>query len=269
MIRYRYAFCILFISLSIFVTAQTAPNFTVTDSWGTSHRLYEDYLDQGKTVVVELFFAACPPCNQIAPYMETLYQDWDAGQGDVQFIELSILATDTDVKVNDYKNSHATTYPAAGGQGGSVAAAAPYKSGTYGPYTGTPTFIVIAPDKTLQWDVAGNDIPGTIAALDVAIEATGAQKISTAIKEPDFTLPLSLSCNIVENTLVLDYQGEPTKLDATIINLLGQIYTSARFPIDKSNPVQIEVSSLPEGLWVLRVQDLTSKIVASYLFVKQ
>ncbi len=96
MLRYRYAFSILFIGLNMFVTAQTASNFTIADSWGTTHRLYEDYLDQGKTVLIKIFYTSCPPCNQIAPYLEPLYQEWDAGQGDVQFIELSILASDTD-----------------------------------------------------------------------------------------------------------------------------------------------------------------------------
>lgn len=269
MIYYRYTLSILLITFAAIAKSQTAPNFMVTDSWGTSHRLYEDYLDQGKTVVIKIFYAACPPCNQIAPYVETLYQDWDAGHGDVQFIELSILATDTDVKVNAYKSAHSTTYPAAGAEGGSVSAVAPYKSGTFGTYTGTPTFVVIAPDRTLQWDVQGQNTEETIDALDAAITSTGAEKMSTAIKEPNSTLPLSLPYTLVQNTLILNYQGEATKLEATLVNILGQIYTRAIFPIDQSAPVQIDVSSITQGLWVLQVQDLSTKIVASYLFVKQ
>jgi thiol-disulfide isomerase/thioredoxin len=253
----------------MFGRSQTAPNFTVTDSKGTSHRLYQDYLDQGKTVVVELFFAACPPCNAIAPYIETLYQDWGAGQGDVQFIELSILATDTDAKVNAYLASHSTTCPAAGAQGGSVSATTPYTSGAFGFYSGTPTFIVIAPDKTLQWDVDGPNTQSTIDSLDAAILATGAEKLSSAIEEPSFKLPLSLNCNIVQDKLVIEYSGESTKLNTTLINMLGQIYTSLQFPIEKNNPVGINVSGLSDGLWALRVQDMKTNIVASYLFIKQ
>src|SRR3990170_4750235 len=116
---------ILFISvlfLSGKVNSQTAPNFTVTDSWGNTHRLYEDYLDKGTTVLLKIFYVACPPCNMIAPHLEPLYQDWGAGLADVQFIELSIKQTDTNPMVNTYKTTHATTYPAAGGQGNSVPA---------------------------------------------------------------------------------------------------------------------------------------------------
>ncbi|MCB0795490.1 MAG: redoxin family protein [Flavobacteriales bacterium] len=39
----------------------TAPDFTLTDYYGTPHMLY-DYLDAGKTVFMEVFAAHCPTC---------------------------------------------------------------------------------------------------------------------------------------------------------------------------------------------------------------
>lgn len=38
-----------------------APDFTLTDYYGTEHELYS-YLDEGKTVFVEIFAAHCPSC---------------------------------------------------------------------------------------------------------------------------------------------------------------------------------------------------------------
>jgi len=38
-----------------------APDFTLTDYYGTEHNLY-NYLDEGKTVFVEIFAAHCPAC---------------------------------------------------------------------------------------------------------------------------------------------------------------------------------------------------------------
>lgn len=39
----------------------TAPDFTLTDYYGNEHNLYE-YLDAGKTVILEVFAAHCPSC---------------------------------------------------------------------------------------------------------------------------------------------------------------------------------------------------------------
>lgn len=43
------------------VDGTTAPDFTLTDYYGTTHNLYS-YLDAGKTVFVEIFAAHCPGC---------------------------------------------------------------------------------------------------------------------------------------------------------------------------------------------------------------
>src|SRR4030095_3872774 len=64
----------------------------------------------------------------------------------------------------------------AGKEGGSIAAVAPYKNGQFGPWYGTPTYVVIAPDGSLQYDVSGNTNEATIEAIDEALLATGAVK---------------------------------------------------------------------------------------------
>lgn len=162
--------------MTLGVIAQTAPDFSITDSQGNAHTLYAGYLDQGKTVLIKIFFTTCPPCNAIAPLMETLYQDWGGGDYDVEFFDLSNKNFDTDALVNSYRANHGHTYPGAGVEGGSLAAVAPYESGMFGPFFGTPVFVVIAPDGSMQYDVRGNNNTATIAALDAAIAATGAEK---------------------------------------------------------------------------------------------
>lgn len=156
--------------------AQPAPNFTITDSQGQPHALYDDYLNQGKTVVLKLFFTSCPPCNAIAGATEQLYQDWGGGNHDVAFLSLSILSTDNNSAVNAYKANHGLTYPGAGATGGSLSAVAPYQDGTYGLFLGTPTFVVIAPNGTVNFDPRGGNQQATIQEVDAAIEATGAQR---------------------------------------------------------------------------------------------
>ncbi|HQX45177.1 MAG TPA: hypothetical protein PK209_11520, partial [Saprospiraceae bacterium] len=59
----------LFLFLLPFIcSAAKAPDFTITDYNNKVHKLYSDYLNKEKVVVLKLFFVACPPCNAIAPY---------------------------------------------------------------------------------------------------------------------------------------------------------------------------------------------------------
>lgn len=121
--------------------------------------------------------------------MEPFYQEWGAGNYDVEFFELSDKNFDTDALVNAYQDQYDETFIGVGKDGGSLAAVAPYKSGQYGPWLGTPTFIVIAPDGTFQYDVDGPNNPATIEALNAAIAATGAVK-------PEIEQPVSVSGHV-------------------------------------------------------------------------
>ena len=170
-------FAVLFMVTNKISAQQTiAQNFTITDHFNNNLNLFNDLLDQGKTVVLDIFFTTCPPCNSIAPDLKTLYEDWGDGDHDVEFIGLSNQAFDSNADVAWYANNHQHTYPGAGEDGGSLLAVAPYVNGDYGTFFGTPTFVVIAPDRTVNFNVRGPGNAGTILALDAAIAATGAMK---------------------------------------------------------------------------------------------
>ncbi|MEO6131296.1 MAG: redoxin domain-containing protein [Saprospiraceae bacterium] len=177
---------ILFITLSL--RSQPAPDFTVTDSHGQVHHLYADYLNQGKTVLLEIFFTTCPPCNSIAPLLQPLYVEWGTGNNDVEFIELSNKNFDTNALINAFQTTYNETFVGVGKDGGSLAAVVPYQNGTYGPFYGTPTFIVISPNGTVNYGVSGMGNQGTINAIDAALTATGAQKPGQIPIAPDFTV---------------------------------------------------------------------------------
>lgn len=153
--------------------AQTVPDFTITDSKGVEHTLYEDYLDQGTTVVIKIFFTSCPPCRAIAPGFQQLYEDWGEGTADVEFFELSNKSFDNDNNIENYKSTFGLTMPGAGSNGGALTALQPYLDGTLGPFYGTPMFAVIAPDGTYFYEIAGSS-SSNIDALHDAIEDTGA-----------------------------------------------------------------------------------------------
>jgi thiol-disulfide isomerase/thioredoxin len=160
---------LLLFSLFFFtsIEATPAPNFTVTTSDDQAFNLYQQYINQGKLVLVEAFFTSCPPCAAHAPLLQTLYTQMLADYpGRVEFILLSTLSTDTNVKVAQYKTSKNLTMPAAGANGGSITALQPYTSGQFGDFLGTPTFIIIAPGTgEVHYDIRGNSASQTINLL--------------------------------------------------------------------------------------------------------
>jgi thiol-disulfide isomerase/thioredoxin len=169
-----YLLLLLFSVSFLAIEAQPAPDFTITDASGQQQQLYADHLNQGKTVVLKLFFTNCPPCNSIAPLTEPLYQSWGGGDFNVEFISLSILSNDMNTAVAAYKSTHGLSYPGAGADGGSISATQPYMSGTYGTFLGTPTFVVISPQGDVHFDPRGPSQQATLDSVSAAIAATGA-----------------------------------------------------------------------------------------------
>ncbi len=178
---------VLFIAL--FTTAEmgatTAPNFTITTSDNQTLQLYQQFISQGKVVVLEAFFTTCPPCNTHAPLVQSLYSQMLAAYpGKVEFILLSTLNSDTNIKVGQYKTAKGLTMPGAGANGGSTAALQPYTSGQFGQFLGTPTFIVIAPNTgEVFFDVRGNSASETMTLLG--------QKIASLQQPPPIYCPLN------------------------------------------------------------------------------
>lgn len=159
--------------------AAPAPDFTVTTSDGQVRKLYQDYLNQQKVVVLEIFFTTCPPCATHAPYWQSLYQSMLAAHpGQVEFMLLSDKSADTNPLVTAYLNAKGLSMPAAGSDGGSLSAVQPYKNGAFGPFQGTPTFIVIAPGTgEVFYDIRGNSPQESMDLI--------AQKINDLLPEQD------------------------------------------------------------------------------------
>lgn len=165
---------IIFISLFLFSiensSAQLAPDFTVTTTEGVTRSLYGDYLNQGKIVVLEFFFTTCPPCNQIAPSVQALYESLGEGNEDVVFLELSIMPFDQNNDIVAYEAIHDLTYHGVGTDGGSTAAIEPYINGDFGIFGGTPEFAVINPLGMVHFPVSGFTNEQTLQNLNNYIQ---------------------------------------------------------------------------------------------------
>ncbi len=206
-----------------FAVAQDAPDFSIVDTKGDPHTLYADYLDQGKTVVLDLFFVNCPPCNDLAPLLEPLYQEWGGGQGDVQFF--SITGIDNNAAIDGFKAQHGVTFPGAGTEGNGPATEQPYTSGQYGQFFGYPTLVVIAPDRTVTFDVWGGSMAETVDLLDQAIEATGAEKPNANSVEElaGSNFQMAITPNPVVDAAMVDFQlKEQSDVQVELVNAVGQ-----------------------------------------------
>ncbi len=226
----HFAITILFFILGQTISAQDAPDFTVTDSQGDIHHLYSDYLDQGKTVVLKLFFVECPPCASIAPLFEGLYQTWGAGNADVEFICMTTKNwnSNNNAGVAAYLTSHNLTYLGVGNDGGSLDATEPYTSGSFGGYYGTPTFVVIAPDKSVIYNPnGGSTLEGRIEAINQAIISTGAVG-GGSNSQTIFNINLS---NTVDSVFLQNGDGS----NRVLISSTDDVYTIA-LPDDIAYP---------------------------------
>jgi len=216
-----YTFIILLFAIGL--SAQTAPDFTVTDTHGNELSLYEDYLDQGKTVVLDLFFVNCPPCNDLAPLMEPVYQAWGAGTGDVEFISLTSESADDDAAVIGFEELHGTTWPAASADGGGPAAQQPYTTGDFGQFFGYPTLVVISPDRSVQFDAWGSGPAEALVILDEWIANTGAEKPLVAVTDLDNVESFAISPNPVSESATLAFElNQVSQAKVQIFNTLGQ-----------------------------------------------
>ncbi len=140
----------------------TMHNFTATDTEGHIHRLYEDYSDKGKVVVIKFFFTTCPPCISNAPFWQQKYIQWGSGNQDVEFFSATTLTSDNNPQVNNFENTYNQTMKGISNEGSASAIVSPFRNGVYGSWYGTPSFAVIAPNKKLYYPVFFEELDATI-----------------------------------------------------------------------------------------------------------
>lgn len=150
--------------------AQTAMHdFTVTDIDGQTHRLYQDYLNQGEVVAIKFFFSTCPPCNQAAPQWQQKYNQWS--QQDVSFFTVTTITSDYNTQVNGFRNNHNLGMPCVSHDGGATTVVNPFKTATYGSWFGTPSYVIIAPNGRVFYPVFMSNFDATIQMAKAEVSA--------------------------------------------------------------------------------------------------
>lgn len=119
----------------------TAVNINVKDTEGNTIELF-DLLEQDYIVIIDFFTTDCGYCNIYAPDFQESYEDFGCNTSNVYFMSIDYGHTNEDVVA--FEDEHGLTLPACSGEDGNGNAA-------FDAYqiTGTPTYVVIAPDKEI------------------------------------------------------------------------------------------------------------------------
>lgn len=257
-------FCL---ALNMISAQQTAPDFTVTTVHGEEFNLYSE-LDAGKTVILDIFFVNCPPCNSIAPFIQDLNIKWGDGDADVEFISLTDV--DTNEEILPYEALHSLTFPAAGRDAGGTEAVTPYTSGTFGQFFGYPTLVVIAPDRTMNYDIWGSSDQNTSDLLDAAIAATGATGEALSVYESDDVTAIKAYPNPVVNELQVTFElAQTNDVNVFVMDAAGKLVSEiqkGKFGAGEQT-ISIDFSTFNTGTYFVELRN-NSELLSSFNVVK-
>ncbi len=172
----------------VLYSQNTMHDASFRDTDGLLHRLYADYLDENKVVVVKFFFTTCPPCISNAPSWQQKFLQHGGGSQEVQFFNVTTITSDSDTKVAAFETTYGQTMPGISHDGGAGNITNPFKNGTYGSWYGTPSFAVISPNKKLRYPVLFSELDQVITLAKtetVAIPSTYTLQISSSVNIPD------------------------------------------------------------------------------------
>ncbi len=129
--------------VSNYAVGDVVDNFTVTDTHGVEHTLY-DITASGKYVFLDFFFRNCGPCQQTSRYFYELYETYGENQGYLYMLSLSPI--DNNATITEFENLYNggfTPPPGAGTEGNAPAAINNFGIPAY------PTYCIIGPDNKL------------------------------------------------------------------------------------------------------------------------
>ncbi len=253
--------------INIAAAQQIAPDFTVTTVHGEEFNLYTE-LDKGKTIILDIFFVNCGPCNDLVPYIQDLNMKWGDGEADVEFISLTDI--DTNAEILPYEALHSLTFPAAGKDGGGTEAVTPYISGTFGQFIGYPTLVLIAPDRTMNYDIYSFNDQSTADLLNAAIAATGATGVPLSVYESTTIQSIKAYPNPVINDLQVTFDlAVSTALSIRVMNASGHLVSTVNTSklMAGEQQISIDLQDQTPGAYFIEVVE-GDQLISSFNVVK-
>jgi len=238
-----------------------APDFTVTDVDGNTHRLY-DYLEEGKIVVLDFYYTTCGPCQFYSPQVNLAYSKYGCNTANVIF--LSIDYNDTDAEVIAYDNEYAIEFPSISGlEGGGNAVVNEYN------IIGFPTFYVIDSSKTIIDEID----PPTLQVFDFrfAMHGISPASCSTSLDEggesnTSITLypnPLGKS-DLLTIAITTKMIGE---CHYEVYDFTGRKIEDGSFNGDGGQNIEVNLKDPTSGLYLIKIKSNKFEVPISKSFL--
>lgn len=222
------------------------PDFTYTDLEGTEHHL-QSYLDEGKTVVIDVFATWCPVCQSSVGGLEELYHTYGQA-GDGSMVVLSFE--------RDPNTSNEAQYAANFGVESPIITGATDLIAAEWNITYQPRYFVVCPDGTFQSELVTPIYNDPQPLIDLSEECEISTGLGSSELESEFTL-INSSFN-----QVLHYQSSVDGVQYRILDLTGAQSQEGRLNVGRGS---LELSSLQQGMYLLHLTDgksvLTKRII--------
>ena len=229
-----------------------APNFTVTDTHGEMHTLYE-YLDAGKVVVLDFYFTTCIPCQYYSPQVNLAYENY--GCNDANVIFMGIDYQNTDAEVMAYDQTYNIHYPSISGKDGGG-------NGVVSAYgvSGFPTFYVIDSTRIIIEEID----PPTLQVFNFRFQQLGIEPANclTGTNEAAALNRLDIYPNPVysgETFQLTNLQLESGQLSLRISDLSGRILQSEVIDYQGETNIELKPINLYPGAYVVQISSLDSR----------
>lgn len=216
-----YAMPASFGQVTNYQVGDVVDNFTVTDTEGVEHNLY-DITATGKYVFIDFFFRNCVPCQSTSRFFYELYETYGFNQEHTFMLSLSPV--DNNTTIHEFENLYSGGFepcPAAGTEGNAPPAINNFGVNAY------PTYIIIGPDNRLEvsdiWPVTGmasfeNAFPQGLKDLLLSTHDVVAQN--------SFTVAPTVSNGNFDIVLKKDVQSEISIYDMTGKRVYSNNYNS-------------------------------------------
>jgi len=242
---------IFILSLNFLVanSQQIAPNFTVTDTDGKKHELY-DILENGQRIVLDFFYVGCSYCQLYSPYIQESYKNFGCNNGEVFF--LGINWNDTDNEVMAFDSTYGIEYPSASGiQGGADSVISLYNISFF------TTLMVIDTNKNILKVIS----PPNTANIDSFLLAIGAQKMpcNTFVKDINSDNIIKLNQNPINDNIISLNIDNQDVYSLKLYDSNGKlIYEKTKFLNAGTNNVSIS-NDVDAGFYILIISANNSR----------